>query len=84
MCFYASYVLSGNCMFRSLSDQLYGTMERHMEIRQRIVDYMVQHSDHFSLFIEDDEPFVDYIARMRTSREWGGCVGQTNDVYVHL
>jgi hypothetical protein len=59
-------------MFRSISDQLYKTVDRHAEVRQRIVDYMVQHSDHFSLFIEDDEHFEEYIARMRTSREWGG------------
>ena len=64
--------MSGNCMFRALSDQLFGTVNRHAEIRQKIVDYMIKHSDHFQLFIEDDEPFDDYISRMRTNCEWGG------------
>lgn len=59
-------------MFRSISDQLYGTVERHAKVRQKIVNYMFEHGDHFSLFIEDDEPFEDYIDRMGTAREWGG------------
>lgn len=59
-------------MFRSISDQLHGTVDHHTEIRQNIVDYMVEHSAHFSLFMEDDESFGDYAARMRTSGEWGG------------
>jgi hypothetical protein len=59
-------------MFRSISDQLYATVERHAEVRQQIVNYMEQHHDHFSLFIEDDELFEDYVVRMRTSGEWGG------------
>lgn len=59
-------------MFRSISDQLYGTTDRHSEVRQKIVNYMSEHDDHFKLFVEDDEPFDDYITRMHTAREWGG------------
>mmetsp|Transcript_17808 Transcript_17808/g.29760 ORF Transcript_17808/g.29760 Transcript_17808/m.29760 type:complete len:299 (-) Transcript_17808:694-1590(-) len=59
-------------MFRSISDQLYGSTDRHSEVRQKIVNYMNEHEDHFSLFVEDDEPFDEYISRMHTAREWGG------------
>jgi hypothetical protein len=48
----------GNCLFRSLSDQLhqdYG--ENHEEVRREIMDYIERNSDHFKLFIvlADDE-----------------------------
>eukprot|EP01038_Epipyxis_sp_PR26KG_P012051 gene12051-16127_t len=62
----------GNCLFRSLSDQLTATEDNHSEYRQRIVDYIVEHQDHFRLFMEDDEDFDAYISRMRRNGEWGG------------
>jgi OTU domain-containing protein 3 len=55
----------GNCLFRSISDQLYGDFARHMEIRQNIMDYILQNESHFRLFMEDDEPFEEYMSRMR-------------------
>ena len=55
----------GNCMFRAIADQVFGSSVGHMDIRLRLVNYMVKEKDIFSLFIEDDEPFKDYIDRMR-------------------
>ena len=57
--------MDGNCLFRSICDQLYNDTSRHMEIREKIVDYIEEQKDHFSLFIEDDESFEDYTSRMR-------------------
>lgn len=62
----------GNCMFRSLCDQITGIVDDHVSVRSQIIDYIVAHSEHFSLFIEDDEPFNDYVGRMRDVGEWGG------------
>jgi len=36
------------------------------------MNYIEGNEDHFAPFMEDDEPFGDYIGRMRTCREWGG------------
>lgn len=55
----------GNCMFRSIADQLFGSLVGHIHIRMQVVDYMVKEKDNFSLFVEDDETFDDYISRMR-------------------
>ncbi|CAD6448570.1 a0f93c4e-8b56-4bcd-8d4a-7867cbbd8793-CDS [Sclerotinia trifoliorum] len=41
----------GNCLFRALSDQLYGDFERHLEVRRNVVGYMRAHPDDFKLFI---------------------------------
>jgi len=33
----------GNCLFRSLSDQLYGTSDKHLEVRKSCVAYIRAH-----------------------------------------
>ena len=62
----------GNCMFRSIADQLLDDQSKHFLFRKKIIDYMEANKDHFSLFMEDDEPFDDYLRRMQTPGEWGG------------
>lgn len=81
--------MDGNCMFRSICDQLFGDPSRHMELRGRVLDYIEQHETHFSLFIEDDESFEDYLSRMRTQAEWGGhqelyAASQLLNVNIHV
>ena len=70
----------GNCMFRSIADQIYGdssdTKEQHMSVRQTIMKYIQDHSDHFHLFFDEDNldgdtTFDNYIQRLSTSGEWG-------------
>jgi hypothetical protein len=62
----------GNCLFRSIADQVAGDAELHMVIRSRIMRYIKANGDHFRLFMEDDEDFDAYIERMEQSEEWGG------------
>lgn len=47
------FVYTGNCLFSSLSDQLYGYPDRHEEIRQRLVDHVRERSDYFMQFVSD-------------------------------
>lgn len=61
----------GNCMFRSLGHQLFSDPNQHLPIRKRIMDYIEERKEHFSLFIEDDETFEEYVERMRAFGEWG-------------
>jgi len=62
----------GNCMFRSISDQLCGVQANHWEYRKHIVDFINAEREQFEPFIEDDESFDDYIQRMGSDGEWGG------------
>lgn len=62
----------GNCMFRAVADQLEGDSLQHAKYRQKCVDHIEQHKDHFGMFIEDDEDFIHYTSRLRTAGEWGG------------
>ncbi|EDN03016.1 predicted protein [Histoplasma mississippiense (nom. inval.)] len=51
---YAMPVLGdGNCLFYSLSDQLYGSVDRHIEIRERLVQHMRDNADYFRDFTAD-------------------------------
>eukprot|EP00899_Mesostigma_viride_P027824 jgi/Mesvir1/8226/Mv12512-RA.1 len=62
----------GNCMFRSIMDQLEGSMGDHARCRRLVMDYIESHKDDFAPFVEDDEPFDKYVARLRRDASWGG------------
>jgi hypothetical protein len=65
----------GNCLFRSLCDQLHENGDgNHMRLRSDILDFMTLHKSHFELFWDDEEDasFEDYISRMRGDGAWAG------------
>lgn len=61
----------GNCLFRSLSDQL-GESNTHDQIRFEVVEYLRAHKDEFSVFIEED--YDTYVDRMGNNGVYGGNV----------
>ena len=80
----------GNCMFRSIADQLIGNENKYERYREIICNYIEKHEDHFKYFIEDDETFPDYLKRMRDDGEWGGqqelyaaAQSLNIDIYIH-
>lgn len=62
----------GNCLFRAVSDQLYGHAEQHAELRRLAMDHVAANRESYEPFVEDDEPFDEYVAYMREDRSWGG------------
>eukprot|EP01017_Pseudomicrothorax_dubius_P002722 TRINITY_DN1019_c0_g1_i4.p1 TRINITY_DN1019_c0_g1~~TRINITY_DN1019_c0_g1_i4.p1 ORF type:complete len:364 (-),score=120.94 TRINITY_DN1019_c0_g1_i4:702-1793(-) len=62
----------GNCLFRSIADQLEGTETNHKDYRMRAVDYMRDNPDDFRPYIDEDEiKWDDYLAKMSKDAEWG-------------
>lgn len=62
----------GNCLFRSVSHQIYKTDQYHDLIRQSVMDYMELHADFYSSFIEGGlEQFPFYINAKRMNACWG-------------
>ncbi|KAG6778161.1 hypothetical protein POTOM_018013 [Populus tomentosa] len=57
----------GNCLFRAVTDQVYGDSEMYDLARQMCVDYMERERDHFSQFIT--EGFTSYCKRKRRDKE---------------
>ena len=62
----------GNCLFRSMADQLEGNPAQHWHYRKLVVEYIENHREDFEPFMEDDEPFDAYVARLGRDGEWGG------------
>jgi len=61
----------GNCQFRALSWQLYGTQNLHGNVRERVVRWIREHADAFMPYFDGKEDFQDYLAQMAKKRTWG-------------
>ncbi|CAF0910856.1 unnamed protein product [Adineta steineri] len=53
----------GACLFRAVSDQVFGDEEMHLTVRQNCMDYIVKNADFFREYITED--FDRYISRKR-------------------
>lgn len=53
----------GNCLFRAISLQVYGSEDMHPTVRTQCLDFMKIESQHFKHFVAED--YGDYIARKR-------------------
>jgi hypothetical protein len=75
----------GNCLFRSLSDQLFGDYGHmyHSVVREAVCDYMDGQKEYFQQFLvlDDDNnknssvdatSYEHYVQQMRQDGEWGG------------
>jgi OTU domain-containing protein 3 len=73
----------GNCLFRSLSDQLFGDYGHmyHSVVREAICNYMEGQKELFQQFLVLDEgndssadaaSYEHYVQQMRQDGEWGG------------
>ena len=62
----------GNCLFSSISDQVYGTDKHRDIIREKCMDYIEKNKLFFSHFIEGGETQMpEYIKRKRQNGKWG-------------
>ena len=71
----------GNCQFRSLADQLFGTPDRHVEVRRIVIAQLTRNADDYSVFVPDD--YSDYVRKMSKDGEWGDhlTLQAASDVY---
>ncbi|KAK4471257.1 hypothetical protein MN116_004702 [Schistosoma mekongi] len=58
----------GNCLFSSLSDQLYGTTANHKEVREQAVLYIEKHKEEFEPFFD----VKDKLDKLRLIGTYGG------------
>ena len=59
----------GNCQFRAIADQLYGSPERYAEVRANIVEHLRSNSSRYSAFVP--ESYDAYIEIMGLDGNWG-------------
>ena len=60
----------GNCLFRTVSHQMYRTQDHHAMIRGCCVDYMQNEAAFFRNFVTGD--YDEYLETMRENGTWGG------------
>ncbi|KAF8840659.1 cysteine proteinase [Paxillus ammoniavirescens] len=70
---YAAHTLGdGNCLFRALCDQLYGTPSHHLQLRKDICDWIESHSQRYEPFCEDERGLSAHLHCMREQGTYGG------------
>eukprot|EP00904_Undaria_pinnatifida_P009801 jgi/Undpi1/5951/HiC_scaffold_2.g01225.m1 len=62
----------GNCLFRSVSHQIYGDDSHHRLVRARCMDYMESEAHFFEPYVEGDmAAFLSYLGIKRRNAVWG-------------
>lgn len=69
----------GNCLFRSVSHQMYGTEDQHAVVRSKVMDYMEAEGDFFCQFVEGGKEMFPYY--LNAKRE-NGCWGDDPEIEV--
>lgn len=78
----------GNCQFRALSQELYGSQRYHQSVRSRVLQHLRRHEADYGAFFEGGE-FQKYISNMTKSGTWGDeltirAAAEAFGVRVHL
>jgi OTU domain-containing protein 3 len=55
----------GNCLFRALADQLWGSPNGHLTLRTEVCDWMEARKERYEGFVDDDRTFDSHIRSMR-------------------
>lgn len=59
----------GNCLFRALSDQLYGTPSYHFQLRTEVCNWIDSDRDRYAPFVEDERGLEVHLRNMREHGE---------------
>jgi OTU-like cysteine protease len=59
----------GNCQFRVLSDQLFGTDDQHAYIRSQVVERLRQFPEEYEPYVLG--PYREYVDNMACDGTWG-------------
>ncbi|CAL1697712.1 unnamed protein product [Somion occarium] len=62
----------GNCLFRALSDQLYGTDTYHLKLRHALCNWIEAHKERYAPFVDDDRGLDVHLQCMRQPGTYGG------------
>ncbi|KAL0952860.1 hypothetical protein HGRIS_007082 [Hohenbuehelia grisea] len=62
----------GNCLFRALTDQLYGSPTLHAQLRRDICDWIQAHKARYEPFVDDERGLDVHLQCMRQNATYGG------------
>merc|ERR1712226_354211 len=55
----------GNCQFRALSQELYGTQQHHVSVRSQVLSHMQAHAEDYAAFFVSSE-WEGYLSAMNS------------------
>merc|ERR1719188_885269 len=61
----------GNCQFRAMSQELFGSQDRHADVRRLATAYMRKRPADFRVYFEADKDWDDYLKGMALGGTWG-------------
>ena len=61
----------GNCQFRAISYQLFGSEDLYDMVRERSVSYLAENRRDYEEFLGGREDFEKYCSQMRRDKTWG-------------
>ena len=78
----------GNCFFRSVSHQLYGTEDRHPQIRAIAIQHLINSPEHFVEY-NTDQSWLQYLQSMSRLGTWADniiiqAVANTNNLRINI
>ena len=78
----------GNCFFRSVSHQLYGTGDRHPQIRALAIQHLINSPEHFVEY-NTDQSWLQYLQSMSRLGTWADniiiqAVANTNNLRINI
>ena len=78
----------GNCFFRSVSHQLYGTENHHPQIRALAIQHLINCPEHFVEY-NTDQSWLQYLQNMSTLGSWADhiiiqAVANTNSLRINI
>ena len=78
----------GNCFFRSVSHQLYGTEDRHPQIRALAIQHLITSPEHFVEY-NTHQSWLQYLQSMSTLGTWADniiiqAVANTNNLRINI
>ena len=61
----------GNCLFRALADQYYGSPSKHLELRGEICAWIAGNGERYAPFVDDERGLDVHLECMRRPGELG-------------
>lgn len=61
----------GNCQFRAISYELYGSQCYHHVVREKVVQHLRSNSEMFSFYVGEEKEWIHYLQKMSLERTWG-------------
>jgi hypothetical protein len=79
----------GNCQFRAISYELFGTQRHHATVRATAVNHLRNNGDTFSFYVGEKKEWQMYLKSMSINRAWGDeltitAAAQAFDVNIYV